>query len=235
MPAERDRQRRDTVGVRHIGVFSDLHADGHAMDVLWAAMQRERVDGVWCLGDFCSGGAEPVRCFDEVLDRCEVVLAGNHELFVVRRVFERLDDDWASAARFAHAELGSDRRKVLVRLRSSGVAAGIVCVHGTPRKPAGGFLSSRQAAAEVIAGLDGRILLFGHTHDAAWWAPHRSRGAALRDIEPGHPHSVAPGSLLNPGAANDPGGVRWMSLELPDGGHTAGRPLRVRWHREPAS
>jgi predicted phosphodiesterase len=204
------------------------------MDMLWAAMDRERVDGVWCLGDFCSGGPDPVRCFDEVLARCEVVLAGNHELFVVRRAFEGLDGGWADAARFAHAQLGSQRRKLLVRLRSYGLAAGVVCVHGTPRNPAGGFLSSRRDASQIVARMDGRVLLFGHTHLPAWWTPHRARGAALCDIELDRPQTIEPGSLLNPGAGSDPAGPRWLSLELPDGGHQPRAPLQVRWHHEPA-
>jgi predicted phosphodiesterase len=198
-----------------VGVVSDLHADGDALDRLWAGMERESVDSVWCLGDFCCGGPDVVRCFDEVVARCEVVLAGNHERFVVQRGFESSRGNWGEPARRAHAELGSDRRRVLARLPSEGVARGVFAVHGRPGAPVYGFILSPADASAAIARAERRLVLYGHTHEPAWWE-HIDDRAHRREIPLGAAAQVARGALLNPGAACDPRGVRWLALDLPD-------------------
>jgi predicted phosphodiesterase len=221
-----------------VGVFSDLHADGRALEILWSALDRERVDGAWCLGDFCAGGPDPARCFDAVTSRCEVVLAGNHERWLVQRGFAARRGPAADALRRAHAELGHDRRRVLARLPSGGLARGVFAVHGRPGAPTHGFLDSAEHAAAAAARADGRLVVFGHTHQPAWWA----RTADGRFVERGVPAQrngsdprccaveVAAGSLLNPGAACDPAGVRWLTLELSDDGTG---PVGATFHLEP--
>ena len=210
-------------------MFTDLHADGRALDALWAAMDREAVDGAWCLGDFCSGGPDPARCFDEVVSRCEVVLAGNHERWVVQRSFESLAGAWADQARFAHAALGRARRRVLARLPSGGLARGVFAVHGRPGAPTYGFLQTAADATAAIARVEGRLVVYGHTHEPAWWEP-AGGGARRRPIPTGSAVPVPTGSLLNPGAACDPAGVRWLVLDVPD---KADGQFAVTFHLEP--
>jgi predicted phosphodiesterase len=213
-----------------VGVFSDLHADGWALDVLWAALDREAVDGAWCLGDFCAGGPDPARCFDAVTSRCEVVLAGNHERFVVQRAFEALRGRAGDQARLAHAELGHERRRVLARLPSGGLARDVFAVHGRPDAPTYGFLQTAEHAAAARARVDGRLVVYGHTHQPAWWEPTADGRVVQRRVPTGIAVEVAAGSLLNPGAACDPAGVRWLALEF----RNAGAPYAVTFHIESA-
>jgi predicted phosphodiesterase len=217
---------------RRVGVFSDLHADGRALDVLWAALDREAVDGAWCLGDFCAGGPEPARCFDEVTSRCEVVLAGNHERFIIQRAFEALRGPAADDARLAHAQLGHDRRTVLARLPSAGLARGVFAVHGRPDAPTYGFLQTAEHAAAASARADGRLVLYGHTHQPAWWEPTADGRVVQRRITTNVAMELAGASLLNPGAAGDAAGVRWLVLEFPD---SDAAPFAATFHLEPVS
>jgi diadenosine tetraphosphatase ApaH/serine/threonine PP2A family protein phosphatase len=212
-------------------VFSDLHADGGVLDVLWSALDREVVDGAWCLGDFCVGGPDAARCFDEVTSRCEVVLAGNHERFVVERAFEELRGRAADQARLAHAQLGHDRRRVLARLPSGGLARGVFAVHGRPDAPTYGFLQTAEHAAAARARVNGRLVVYGHTHQPAWWEPTVDGRVFHRRVPTGIAVPVAAGSLLNPGAACDSAGVRWLALELR---RAAAARFTVTFHLEPA-
>jgi predicted phosphodiesterase len=223
--------------IRRVGVFSDLHADGRALEILWSALDREAMDAAWCLGDFCAGGPDPARCFDEVTSRCEVVLAGNHERWVVQRGFEARRGPAADDARRAHAELGHDRRRVLARLPSGGLARGVFAVHGRPGAPTHGFLQTPAQAAAASARADGRLVVYGHTHAPAWWEPAAGGRVVSRPVPAQRNGSdpcccaVAAGSLLNPGAACDPAGVRWLALEFRDAGPA---PFAATFHREPA-
>jgi len=215
---------------RRVGVFSDLHADGGVLGVLWSALEREAVDGAWCLGDFCAGGPDPARCFDEVTARCEVVLAGNHERVVVQRAFASLRGRAADQARLAHAQLGHDRRRVLARLPSGGLARGVFAVHGRPDAPTYGFLQTAEHAAAASAHVDGRLVVYGHTHRPAWWEPTADGRVVDRRVGTGIAVEVAAGSLLNPGAACDPAGVRWLALDFRDAGAA---PFAATFPREP--
>ena len=213
-----------------VGVFSGLHADGRTLEILWAALDREAVDVAWCLGDFCAGGPDPARCFDAVTSRCEVVLAGNHERVVVQRGFESLRGRAADRSRLAHAQLGHDRRTVLARLPSGGLARGVWAVHGRPDAPTYGFLQTAEHAAAASAHADGRLVLYGHTHQPAWWEPTADGRVVQRPTATNVAVDVAAGSLLNPGAACDPAGVRWLALEFRDAGATR---FAATFHLEP--
>jgi diadenosine tetraphosphatase ApaH/serine/threonine PP2A family protein phosphatase len=181
-----------------------------------SALDREAVDGAWCLGDFCAGGPDPARCFDLVTSRCEVVLAGNHERFVVERAFEALRGRAADQARLAQAQLGHDRRRVLARLPSGGLARGVFAVHGRPDAPTYGFLQTAEHAAAASARVDGRLVVYGHTHQPAWWEPTADGRVVHRRVPTGTAVEVAAGP--NPGAAWDPAGVRWLALEFREAG-----------------
>jgi diadenosine tetraphosphatase ApaH/serine/threonine PP2A family protein phosphatase len=169
------------------------------------------------------------------------VLAGNHERWLVQRGFETRRGRAADAVRRAHAELGHDRRRVLARLPSGGLARGVFAVHGRPGAPSLGFLDCAAQAAAAGVQADGRLVVYGHTHQPAWWASTADgrfvdRGVpAQRNGEQGPGNcatvEVAAGSLLNPGAACDPTGVRWLALEFRDAGPA---PFAATFHLERA-
>jgi hypothetical protein len=71
----------------------------------------------------------------------------------------------------------------------------------------------------------------GHTHQPAWWQPTADGRVVDRRVPTDIAVEAAAGSLLNPGAACDPAGVRWLALEL---GETGGAPFAVTFHLEPA-
>ena len=72
-----------------IAVIGDVHADWPALSAVAGQIAGLGIDRIVCLGDWASGGPDPVACFDWVTSRCEVVLAGNHELFVLGRIWRQ--------------------------------------------------------------------------------------------------------------------------------------------------
>jgi predicted phosphodiesterase len=71
-----------------VAVFSDVHAHARALRALCSEFASAGIETIWCLGDFGSGGQEAAECFDLTMVTAQVVLAGNHEGFVVWRAFE---------------------------------------------------------------------------------------------------------------------------------------------------
>jgi predicted phosphodiesterase len=207
-----------------VAVFADVHANLRALRAVCADIKRSGVEAVWCLGDFASGGGQPAECFDLTMAIASVVLAGNHEQFVVERVWTVLDGGWARQARLAAAELGSERVALLRALRPHLVLPdlGVELVHGSLLDPWSGFVESTATAEATMARSNQPLVLVGHTHRAAYF---REAGPGLvaqsRAIELGREQEIDRTGILNPGAALD---QRWLELTR-DGDR-----WRATWH-----
>jgi len=59
-------------------VLSDVHGNLEALRAVLIDAS-ERTDAVLCLGDVVGYGADPAACIDVVGERCQAVVAGNHE------------------------------------------------------------------------------------------------------------------------------------------------------------
>jgi predicted phosphodiesterase len=224
---------RDGNGERHyagamaarVAVFGDVHADAAALHSILAAIDDAGIDDCWCLGDFCSGGPDPLECFETTLRRCRLVLAGNHERFVTDGIWTRRDGAWARAAQAAAEALGPRRVARLTDLPSHRRFGGVELVHGRLDWPEAGYLDGAEAAGRQGVMMRAPLLLFGHTHEAACWQLARDHHATSRPITVGEPMALDGRTLLNPGAGCDATGARWLELSGRDG------TLHATWHR----
>lgn len=66
-----------------VAVISDVHGNLQALEAVLADIDARGIERIWCLGDTVGYGAQPVECLRLVRERCELVLAGNHDLAVV--------------------------------------------------------------------------------------------------------------------------------------------------------
>jgi len=210
--------------MRRIAVIADIHADWPALSSVAQAIEGAGVDRVWCLGDWASGGRQPKRVFDWVVARCERVLVGNHEVFVMGRAWERLSrcGEDLTAAAFAFRQLGRARVDRLYGLSAHALTDHAELVHGALTGPVDGFLTGRRHAERNLALLTRPLLLFAHTHQPAFWEPAARPGALRRRIRLGVEYELALSEdpadrrLLNPGAVCDRDGARWLELCLAD-------------------
>jgi predicted phosphodiesterase len=216
-----------------VAVIADGHAESATLEAVLGAIDAAGIARVWCLGDFCSGGPEPLECFERTIDACEIVLAGNHELFVVHRAWKTVHAPWARAAHYAHEQLGAERVEQLRDLHSHVLRPAAELVHGALTNPSYDFVLGPRAAQRNLQLLNRPLLLYGHTHQAACWAPHKNgRWARQEAIVIGDEHPLPtpdarhPQRLLNPGAVCDPLGARWLELRLHKQAPTA------TWHQE---
>ena len=210
-----------------VAVITDVHADARALEGLFRGIGGAGIERIWCLGDFASGGSEPLEVYEAVMEACEVVLAGNHELFVTHRVWTRTTARWAEAARFAHERLGPERVEALRAMASRARLPHAELVHAALTDPAMDFIAGARAARRNLDLLRRPLLVFGHTHRAACWA-RQTLWARDEAIVLGERRALPPGEprLLNPGAGCDARGVRWLELCLDEEERWAV------WHRE---
>lgn len=224
-----------------IAVISDVHSEPEALDSVLDAIDAAEIERMWCLGDIVGGrGIDPVGVFDRVMDRCELVLAGNHDRIVTGDLapwgsgpFPGLEK---STTYLANAGDGRMNRLSLLptQLTASADGYSFTLAHGCPAPfdTASAYIEEHVAPKEIFATssmVD--VVLVGHTHVPAAWTEPGDR----RHPEPGGPDrtsfTIARGTplIINPGAVcpgrDGDGRPTWLELELGPNEITA------TWHR----
>lgn len=160
-----------------IALISDLHSNREALDAVFADIDEQGVESVYCLGDVVGYGPEPEYCVDVVRKRCELCLMGNHDEALFRDASDF--NPHARGAieftrrRMAPAWYSSGERKArwkyLRALPLSHTLGRFLFVHGSPRDPVreyvlstDGYLNPDKLRA-IFESFDG-VALGGHTH-----------------------------------------------------------------------
>jgi diadenosine tetraphosphatase ApaH/serine/threonine PP2A family protein phosphatase len=215
-----------------IGLLSDVHGNLPALEAVLEACSI-RCDGLWCLGDTVGYGASPNECVALIRDRCELVLAGNHDLAATGRVdFSTFSSDAGRAIRWTREVLAADAETWLGSLEPSAQRGPIGLFHASPRDPVWEYVADAVAANAALSSTPHELVLVGHTHvplATRLVGDHLIGGPAgadaIYDLRGGR-HT-----LLNPGSVGQPrdGDARaaWVLLYLDDDG----RPERAVFQR----
>ena len=188
-----------------IAVISDIHANLHALQAVLAAIARENVDEIWCLGDLVGYGPRPNECVARVREHATVCLVGNHDLAVVERVDLALFMGPAgTAVRWTQTRLDEDAREFLLSLQPTARGEGVALAHGSPRDPVWEYILSEPAAEAAFAATTEPLVLVGHSHVALAIAlddrgVHGGTAEAGLEVELRNARH-----LLNPGSVGQP-------------------------------
>jgi len=161
-----------------IAILSDLHGNLGATEAVLAAIDAERTDAVYCLGDLVGYGAFPNETTALVLRRCIPTIMGNYDDGVG---FDR--DDCGCAYRDAAEEargqqslmwtrrVTTDEHKSYLRtlvpeIRFEVHGTRFRLVHGSPRRMNEYLFEDRDpgSLARIARAADCDVLVFGHTH-----------------------------------------------------------------------
>ena len=202
-----------------VAVISDIHGNLHALEAVLQAVDEQRVDVTWCLGDLVGYGPRPNRCCALTAERAAICLAGNHDLAVRGDIdLEEFAGDAAAAAAWTRGVLDDDSRSYLAGLEPSARAEGVELYHGSPRDPVWEYVLSDEAAAAALELTRAPIVLVGHSHVAL---VIRAEGDSLSGGLAPDGSELELGDdrwLLNPGSVGQPrdGDPRaaWLLLDL---------------------
>lgn len=161
-----------------IAVLSDVHANLHALQAVWADLEGQRPEASYCLGDLVGYGAFPTEVVEFLRQRQVPTVLGNYDEgagfdladcgCAYRRADERRRGDLSLRWTQAHTrpEAKAYLQALPLQLRLEDRSPKLLMVHGSPRKVNEYVFEDRPAATfERIARLAGTdVLLFGHTH-----------------------------------------------------------------------
>lgn len=204
-----------------IAAIADVHANLDALVATLADVDAVGVDAVWCLGDLVGYGPDPAEAVALVRERCDVVLAGNHELMATNRLGVRWDGALGRSIELAELLLDAEQLSWLRDLPTSTVGDGLALVHGSPRDPGWEFISSPQVAAACFELLP-VLSLYAHTHEPRAFTRASRSEPVVRSVKGTDGAELTIGDhaqvLLNPGTVGRPqrdGDTRasWLVLD----------------------
>ena len=201
-----------------IAVLSDVHGNLPAFRAVLADVESEDPAAVWSLGDLVGYGADPNDCVALASDRCDLCLAGNHDLGVLDRIdIADFSPHAAEAARWTREHASAGTLDFLGGLEAERKGEAIGLWHASPRDPVWEYVLSTPQAEECIDEMEPRVGAIGHTHVACRFT--RTDEMVGEGVHGGTRLDLSEGDwLVNPGSVGQPrdGDPRasWMLLDL---------------------
>lgn len=188
-----------------VAVVSDIHANLHALEAVLAAIDAERPDAIWCLGDMVGYGPRPNECTILVAQRAAICLVGNHDLGVTGGIgLTDFSPDAAAAALWTRGVLDERADAFLRGLKPTATVEGAELFHASPRDPVWDYVLSAEAAYDALELTSAPVVLVGHSHVAL--AIALTEDAMTGGLAPdGTTRDLSVGRwLLNPGSVGQP-------------------------------
>jgi diadenosine tetraphosphatase ApaH/serine/threonine PP2A family protein phosphatase len=150
-----------------VAVISDIHGNVHALEASLAALEGERPDAIWCLGDLIGYGPRPNECCLRVQEVADVCLVGNHDLGVLDRI--SLDDfsyEAAASAFWTRGVLNESSRDYLDDLSPGAEIpdAGAELYHASPRDPVWEYVLDAGSMRAALEDTVQPVIMVGHSH-----------------------------------------------------------------------
>jgi putative phosphoesterase len=157
-----------------LAILSDVHGNLHALQAVWADIERQQPDAVFCLGDLVGYGAFPNEVVDFHRARSIPTVMGNYDEGVgfdldecgcaYRTPEERKRGD--RSLRWTQEHTTPENKTFLRGLPRQLRMDGLLLVHGSPRRINEYLYEDRPTETfERIAQREGPgIIAFGHTH-----------------------------------------------------------------------
>jgi predicted phosphodiesterase len=189
-----------------IALLSDVHGNLPAFEAVMADVDAAGVEEVWCLGDLVGYGAQPDECVALARERCDLCLAGNHDLVVTGDIdIADFSSHAATAAEWTRSNIAPESLDFLRSLGPKLDGRAIGLYHASPRDPVWEYVLSTWQAEECMDLMDERVAAIGHSHVALFFhrgGPDEVDGAPA---EAGLERELGEGDwLLNPGGVGQP-------------------------------
>jgi diadenosine tetraphosphatase ApaH/serine/threonine PP2A family protein phosphatase len=189
-----------------IALLSDVHGNLPAFEAVLDDVDSTGADEIWCLGDLVGYGAQPDACVELARSRCELSLAGNHDLVVTGEIdIADFSSSAALAAQWTRDNIDAAALDFLKSLRPERDDGAIGLYHASPRDPVWEYVLSGWQADECMNAMDARVGAIGHSHVALFFRRDGEGEVEGAPAEGGLEQDLSEGDwLINPGAVGQP-------------------------------
>ena len=167
-----------------VAALYDVHGNLPALEAVLAEVEQERADAIVIGGDIAAGPF-PTETVELVRSLDAVCIRGNAD-----RLDAPAEGEWEEARLWIEAQLGEKAVSWLAGLRFSAVLDDVLYVHATPRSDEEIVteLTTDERLAEILAGVEQRLVVAGHTH------MQLRRGRFVNAGSVGRPYEGRPGA-----------------------------------------
>ena len=138
-----------------IALLSDVHGNRPAFEAVLDDVDSEGAEEIWCLGDLVGYGAQPDDCVALARERCNLSLAGNHDLVVTGEIpISDFSRDAAAAARWTQETIAEETMAYLKGLVPADPEREPALYHASPRDPVWEYVLSSWQADECMDLMD---------------------------------------------------------------------------------
>jgi diadenosine tetraphosphatase ApaH/serine/threonine PP2A family protein phosphatase len=213
-----------------IAVISDVHANLPALEAVLADIDQVAPGvRIWNLGDTVGYGPFVNECMALVRERCEVVLAGNHDLAIGGSLaIAEFGGSAGKGLEYADRVIDDVHRIFLRTLQPSWQVDGIELHHGSARDPIWEYVRDELVALKHLKLQETPLGLVGHSHaQLVYELPDGAEAVTGGATGDGVivPLSVGVARVANPGSVGQPRDrdprAAWALLE----------PKRLTFHR----
>jgi len=189
-----------------IALLSDVHGNRPAFEAVLDDVDSEGAEEIWCLGDLVGYGAQPDDCVALARERCNLSLAGNHDLVVTGEIpITDFSSSAAAAARWTQEAIAEETMAYLKGLKPSDAARDPALYHASPRDPVWEYVLSTWQADECMDLMDARVAAIGHSHVALWFHRDEDGKVGGSTADAGGELDLSAGRwLVNPGGVGQP-------------------------------
>jgi diadenosine tetraphosphatase ApaH/serine/threonine PP2A family protein phosphatase len=189
-----------------IALLSDVHGNRPAFEAVLDDVDSEGAEEIWCLGDLVGYGAEPDECVALARERCNLSLAGNHDLVVTGEIpITDFSSSAAAAARWTQETISEETLAYIKGLEPSDPAREPALYHASPRDPVWEYVLSTWQADECMDLMDARVAAIGHSHVALWFHREEDGKVSGETAEADLERDLSAGEwLVNPGGVGQP-------------------------------
>jgi len=157
--------------------FSDIHSNLEAFEAVLEAIEKEKVDRYFCVGDIVGYAADPKECIKMIRKLNCVTVCGNHDWAVVDlidysyfNVYARASVDWTKL------QLDDSEKNYLKDLPLKYEDEEITLVHGSLERPEEfDYIFEEFDASRTLDLCRTKICFVGHTHSPAEFASDEGR------------------------------------------------------------
>jgi diadenosine tetraphosphatase ApaH/serine/threonine PP2A family protein phosphatase len=202
-----------------IALLSDVHGNLPAFKAVLDDVAAHDPDAIWSLGDLVGYGAHPDECVELAAERCDLCLAGNHDLGVLGRIdLADFSPSAAKAALWTRERAHASTLEFLDALEPAHAGEAVGLYHASPRDPVWEYVLSTAQAHDCLDEMPERVAAIGHSHVALRFTRENAQVTG-ETVPSGTELDLSRGEwLVNPGSVGQPrdGDPRaaWLALDL---------------------
>lgn len=147
-------------------LIGDVHGNVEALEAVFEDIDGQGVDEVLCVGDVVGYGADPQGCLSRTIERCSVVVGGNHDYAASGRSSLEYFNPYARRAlQWTTEQLTPVEQESLSSLELTAQMNGFALVHSSFFAPERfDYIFAPSQARICFLKQEMPLAFFGHTH-----------------------------------------------------------------------